>query len=221
MVTYISPAETGLYYLQSRYYNPETCRMLNADGMVSTGRGLIGTNMFSYCNNSPIILQDDKGRRPDVNGGIGRETKEERQQSFDAMKSIYSNKTHPKNYTTQIGISITGACALRVESSIAFVTDNKGNKDLQITIGGLAGTPTLGPSIFVGYSDANSIDELLGLGMDWGTSIAGFGGDNFYGYHSYSGKNYSVGEGTIEIHTDITYTFSLKEAYYWVVELFK
>ena len=46
--------ETGLYYLQSRYYDPETCRFINADCSVSTGQGLNGHNMFSYSLNDPI-----------------------------------------------------------------------------------------------------------------------------------------------------------------------
>ncbi|WP_242865320.1 RHS repeat-associated core domain-containing protein [Clostridium sp. ATCC 25772] len=33
--------ETGYYYLQSRYYNPEWGRFLNVDGLVSTGQGML------------------------------------------------------------------------------------------------------------------------------------------------------------------------------------
>ena len=53
--------ETGLYYLQSRYYNPETGRFLNADGLVSNGQGIIGNNMLTYCNNNPIMFIDSTG----------------------------------------------------------------------------------------------------------------------------------------------------------------
>ena len=60
--TYISPAETGLYYLQSRYYDPEVGRFVNADGIVATGQGLLGNNMFSYCQNNPILFVDPLGQ---------------------------------------------------------------------------------------------------------------------------------------------------------------
>ena len=53
--------ETGLYYLQSRYYDPETCRFINADAFASTGLGILGTNMFVYCNNNSIMLSDGSG----------------------------------------------------------------------------------------------------------------------------------------------------------------
>ena len=36
---YVYDMETGWYYLQSRYYNPETCRFISADVLLSTGQG--------------------------------------------------------------------------------------------------------------------------------------------------------------------------------------
>ena len=53
--------ETGLYYLNSRYYDPETGRFINADGLVSTGQGVLGNNMFAYCLNNPANGTDDDG----------------------------------------------------------------------------------------------------------------------------------------------------------------
>ena len=57
---YSYATDTGLYYLQSRYYNPKTGRFLNADGFISTG-GLLGNNMFAYCNNNPVVHRDLSG----------------------------------------------------------------------------------------------------------------------------------------------------------------
>ena len=58
---YVYDQETGLYYLQSRYYNPEWGRFINADALVSTGQGILGNNMFAYCLNNPVLLQDPSG----------------------------------------------------------------------------------------------------------------------------------------------------------------
>ena len=58
---YYYDAETGFYYLQSRYYDPEICRFINADSYASTGQGYMGYNMFAYCNNSPILHSDPSG----------------------------------------------------------------------------------------------------------------------------------------------------------------
>ena len=43
---YAYDTETGFYYLQSRSYDPELGRFLNADILVSTGQGLLGNNMI-------------------------------------------------------------------------------------------------------------------------------------------------------------------------------
>ena len=43
---YVYDQDTGFYYLQSRYYDPTTCRFINADALVSTGRGILGYNIF-------------------------------------------------------------------------------------------------------------------------------------------------------------------------------
>ena len=58
---YYYDTETGFYYLQSRYYDPITRRFLNADGYISTGRGVLGSNMFAYCNNNPVNRIDPYG----------------------------------------------------------------------------------------------------------------------------------------------------------------
>ena len=58
---YVYDTETGLYYLQSRYYDPEMGRFFNADALIATGQGLLGNNMFAYCLNNPVIRRDTSG----------------------------------------------------------------------------------------------------------------------------------------------------------------
>lgn len=58
---YVYDNETGLYYLQSRYYDPEMGRFINADGYAATGQGMLGNNMFAYCNNGPVVFVDRTG----------------------------------------------------------------------------------------------------------------------------------------------------------------
>lgn len=50
-----------MYYLQSRYYDPEIGRFLNADVFASTGQGILGNNMFAYCRNNPVMRCDPTG----------------------------------------------------------------------------------------------------------------------------------------------------------------
>ncbi len=58
---YYYDTDTQLYYLQSRYYDPEVSRFINADAYASTGQGIVGYNMFAYCNNNPICWKDPTG----------------------------------------------------------------------------------------------------------------------------------------------------------------
>ena len=53
---YVYDTETGLYYLQNRYYDPEVGRFINSDILVSTGQGLLDNNMFAYCRNNPASV---------------------------------------------------------------------------------------------------------------------------------------------------------------------
>ena len=53
--------ETGYYYLQTRYYNPEWGRFLNADGYINANGDILGYNMFAYCGNNPVMGYDPEG----------------------------------------------------------------------------------------------------------------------------------------------------------------
>jgi RHS repeat-associated protein len=53
--------ETGLYYVSSRYYDPEIGRWINADNQLSTGSDLTGMNLFAYCGNNPVNRIDLDG----------------------------------------------------------------------------------------------------------------------------------------------------------------
>ena len=61
---YYYDAETGFYYLQSRYYDPETCRFINADDPAMLGLSqdnVLSNNLFAYCVDNPVINSDPNG----------------------------------------------------------------------------------------------------------------------------------------------------------------
>ena len=58
---YFYDTETGLYYLNSRYYAPGVGRFINADEYVSTNQGILGDNGFAYCQNNPVRYGDSQG----------------------------------------------------------------------------------------------------------------------------------------------------------------
>ena len=55
---YYYDSETGYYYLQTRYYNPEWGRFINADGYINANGDILGYNMFAYCGNNPVSFID-------------------------------------------------------------------------------------------------------------------------------------------------------------------
>lgn len=59
---YYYDTETGLYYLQSRYYDPETTRFLNMDKYFIAGDYINGMNMYAYCLNNPVMYVDPSGK---------------------------------------------------------------------------------------------------------------------------------------------------------------
>ncbi|MBI4858565.1 MAG: RICIN domain-containing protein [Acetobacterium woodii] len=59
---YYYDAETGFYYLNSRYYDPEVGRFINPDIIMGAGdKDPMAYNLFLYCNNNPVNRQDPSG----------------------------------------------------------------------------------------------------------------------------------------------------------------
>ena len=58
---YVYDTETGLYYLNSRYYNPTWGRFINADVIMGANSDAGTYNLFAYCGNNPVIRCDKGG----------------------------------------------------------------------------------------------------------------------------------------------------------------
>ncbi len=61
---YIYDEETGLYYCNSRYYDPVVGRWINADEYLFTGCHSVEHNMFAYCLNNCVNKSDLSGTKP-------------------------------------------------------------------------------------------------------------------------------------------------------------
>ena len=61
---YYYDIETGLYYLQSRYYDPEVGRFISSDAFAvlgATPMDVTDKNLFAYCDNNPVMRIDNGG----------------------------------------------------------------------------------------------------------------------------------------------------------------
>ena len=56
--------ETNLYYLNSRYYDANIGRFINADGLLGSMGDSQSTNMYAYCANNPVMYSDISGYIP-------------------------------------------------------------------------------------------------------------------------------------------------------------
>ena len=64
---YVYDPETGLYFLGSRYYDPEVGRFVNADDtdvIFAKPQELGSKNLYAYCDNNPVVKEDYGGEFP-------------------------------------------------------------------------------------------------------------------------------------------------------------
>ena len=92
----VGDAETGLYYVSSRYYDPETCRFINADSHIAgVGGDMLGYNLFAYCHNNPVNMSDSTGHWPkwikNVASAVSSAVKKAVNTVVKAVKSVASS----------------------------------------------------------------------------------------------------------------------------------
>ena len=69
---YYYDTETGLYYLNSRDYDPRTGRFINADEVEYLGEDAeFSCNLYAYCANNPVMLTDEEGKFSEVLSFMG------------------------------------------------------------------------------------------------------------------------------------------------------
>lgn len=63
-------AETGLYYLNARMYDPKTARFLQEDTYLGDRNDPLSLNLYTYCHNEPLMYTDPTGHVDEL---IGKE----------------------------------------------------------------------------------------------------------------------------------------------------
>jgi len=89
---YYYDAETGLYYLNSRYYDPVVGRFVSADGLVAgVGGDVRGYNLYAYCMNNPVNLSDEAGNWPAWATKAGNWIKEKAINAYNTVKGWFED----------------------------------------------------------------------------------------------------------------------------------
>ena len=91
---YYYDSEIGMYYLQSRYYNPTVGRFVNADETTCLGTSgtILGYNLFLYCFNNVVNLCDPYGYAPTYSFGQRYDLGHSWYARFD--RGVVGNKDH-------------------------------------------------------------------------------------------------------------------------------
>ncbi len=154
---YYYDAETGLYYLQSRYYDPTIGRFINADvpELATIDQNVISHNLFAYCGNDSVNFSDEFGyvryktKNKTINKFIDKIEK--------LIPNIYSDdfyakeKTILKIGTTNLGVKFIIGASLQSNKNALF--------------GALFKRKTIEVSSYFGIS--NNVSFAFTVGINW------------------------------------------------------
>ena len=160
--SYYYDKETKLYYLNSRYYNPEWGRFINCDSYLGVSEDILGYNLYIYVSNNPINNSDNTGQflkkawnwvKKKAN-----QVKKTITKSVNAVKKVAKKAKEAFVFEGEIGYGIGGEAGIGVVSVKAEATktfgysySNKESKQYTSTSAGVGVT-------IIDYSLSASID---------------------------------------------------------------
>ena len=164
-----------MYYLQSRYYDPEIGRFVNADTFASTGQGLLGNNMFAYCNNCPVLSADYNGKLTVTIGYgiagtffVGASASKSVTFDKDGVSYQYSYSTPKERETTTIGLFSAGFSYFIQATNKEYASELEGISTYLGTSAGKIGLDVVGDKPVADHGG-----ELIGAQVSIGVVSAG------------------------------------------------
>ena len=111
---YVYDEETGLYYVSSRYYDPEIGRFINADAVDLLGANgdFTSLNLFAYCGNNPVSRADSSGylwTNILIGAVVGAVAGVVGQVISDVVTSVLNGEVTISNWQTYTGAAVGGA----------------------------------------------------------------------------------------------------------------
>ena len=120
-------------------------RFINADVFASTGQGILGNNMFAYCNNNPVMYSDPTGK-------------------FFIDWDLMPNKEAGEHFGKRL-IELTEKDKETIDNGELIYTSNGKNGENEITNSHKIKTPW----VMYAYVEENRGDEVAGstMGVVW------------------------------------------------------
>ena len=170
---YVYDTETALYYLNSRYYDPEVTRFINGDVVTDGQAGVLGYNVYIYAANNPMNNSDPSGKWI-IKNAIKWVAKKVVKPAIKKAKEVLSKVDF--TYTNGLNLNFSPSLVtFNLQGGISI--DSKGNVALQGGFSGgfTTGSPGASVTAYETKTNAPSIDNLNGssyqLGGSYGTSI--------------------------------------------------
>ena len=127
--------ESGLYYLNARYYDSVTARFISEDDpKYSKANDPLSLNLYTYCSNNPITYTDPSGHSPkDPDDGTTKKLEKEyrnsknNQKKETTPKSKVTKTTKPSKSTTQVDNKKTSEGTDNTADAVNYITAPSGN----------------------------------------------------------------------------------------------
>ena len=170
---YYYDSETGFYYVSSRYYDPEVGRWINADNVIAgVGGDLKGYNLFAYCFNNPVNMDDQAGNWPKW---IKNTVKWVAKNIVKPVVKTVQKTLSKVDLTYSTGVNVSGTPSAWIfNGQIGVSMDTKGNVAIQVSGGGgiTGGDPGISITRYQSVTNAPNIDKLNDAYYQVGGSIA-------------------------------------------------
>ena len=171
--SYYYDSETGFYYVSSRYYDPEIGRWINADNVIAgVGGDLKGYNLFAYCFNNPVNMDDQAGNWPKW---IKNTVKWVAKNIVKPVVKTVQKTLSKVDLTYSTGVNVSGTPSAWIfNGQIGVSMDTKGNVSIQASGGGgiTGGDPGISITRYQSVTNAPNIDKLNDVYYQAGGSIA-------------------------------------------------
>lgn len=160
---YYYDRETGLYYLGSRYYNPDWGRFINADHFFTISSNNLSTNLFIFALNNPINYYDE-------NGYLFKKIKQKLNKMWNDLKETVTNVVNNAKdcINALIGFDVT----VPGKKDYSTIYDNAGIKVSEVKSSNYTKS-TSDSLIKVGFTVGTSTEISLSVGDIISTSLSG------------------------------------------------
>ena len=209
---YYYDEETGLYYLNQRYYNSELGRFINMDTLLGINGKILSHNLFAYCVNNPVMLSDPSGNFPWTQQMIQEKRNRE---TLNKIKSA-SNNSMIRRKIDQAISNVNGVKWVEAKSyqltheqavhryQVKQALDATTEIVVGVGVGALVSYATggLGGSAMASRLVTN-VDKLAKItkAIKFGTNVAATGGSIYSAWSGVGDGSDSIPEGT---YTDFT-----------------